>query len=279
MVSMNRAPFVIAFLQLLLAPAAFAVDGVLEINQASVAAGGGFPLSIAQAGSYRLTSDLVVPASTNGIAASVDGVRIDLNGFSLAGAGSCSPTIDGDGKLTSVICSGTTGVGVDGVAGLSNGTIRGFGTGILGATGRAIELDRMIVTENVRGLDAASSGSVRITDSRFSVHLEEGADCQFVQGTTIVRNSTFERNAQRGLYLGAGLASHSSFHQNKGEGIRSNNSRAALVESCYFEDNVWGIFGNPSVGYRGNVFFDNTTNVNANPVILDDNLCGTSVCP
>jgi hypothetical protein len=54
---------------------ALASDGVLEINHScATAAGGcfpgdtaGYPVQITQPGSYRLTSNLAVPASTNGI--------------------------------------------------------------------------------------------------------------------------------------------------------------------------------------------------------------------
>ena len=120
---------------------------------------------------------------------------------------------------------------------------------------------------------------MRITNSRFSVHGQQGVSTQSISGTAIVRNSTFERIGVRGLYLGAGLASHSSFHQNGTEGIRSNAGRAALVEDSYFEDNEYGIFGNTGVGYRSNVFFDNTTDVDSNPVNLGDNLCDSAVCP
>jgi hypothetical protein len=277
---MLRSLFTIAFLPLLFAPAAFAVDGVLEINEASVAAAGGFPFSISQAGSYRLTGNLTVPASTNGIEASVDGVRIDLNGFTLAGQGSCAATLDGDGKLISVSCTNTSGIGVSGASRVSNGTVRGFGTGFSGVPGRAVEIDRMTFTENFTGLLGVSGGgSVRITNSLFSLSAQDGASCLSLAGTTTVLDSTFERNGTRGIYLGAGLARNSSFHQNGTEGIRSNASRSALIESNYFEDNTWGIFGNISVGYRGNVFFDNTTNINANPVNLGGNLCDTVVCP
>src|SRR6185437_2583451 len=44
----------------LLSISAFAVDGVVLINQNTVIAAGGFPYHITQAGSYRLTSNLVV---------------------------------------------------------------------------------------------------------------------------------------------------------------------------------------------------------------------------
>ena len=42
----------------LLASSAFAVDGVVLINQSTVTAAGGFPYSITQSGSYRLSGNL-----------------------------------------------------------------------------------------------------------------------------------------------------------------------------------------------------------------------------
>ena len=278
---MTRSRFPLASLLLLLFHGlpAHAVDGVLEINQASVAAGGGFPVSISQAGSYRLTSNLVTSGS-DGITATVDDVRIDLNGYALIGPGSCSPNIDGTGKLTSVTCSGVAGVGVEGVASLSNGTIRGFATGIEGVADRALELDRMHLTENGTGVEfATGDASLRITNSRFSVHFGPGVTTFGAVGNVVVLDSVFELNGARGLRLAAGLVSRSSFHQNGGEGIRSNSGRGAVVESCYFEDNGFGIFGN-GVGYKGNVFVDNTTNVGGLVVVqLGANLCDGVLCP
>ena len=47
-----------------LASLASAADGVIEINQASVKAAGGFPFVISQPGSYRLTGNLDVTDAT-----------------------------------------------------------------------------------------------------------------------------------------------------------------------------------------------------------------------
>ena len=56
-----------ATVMLLAASAAHAVDGTIEINQASALAGGisssdtaGFPVTLDSPGSYRLTSNLIV---------------------------------------------------------------------------------------------------------------------------------------------------------------------------------------------------------------------------
>src|SRR5436305_10093862 len=73
-------------LAMALAPAfAFAIDGVTLINQSTVMAAGGFPYSITQPGSYKLTGNLVVPSLLNGILISASDVTLDLNGFTITG--------------------------------------------------------------------------------------------------------------------------------------------------------------------------------------------------
>src|SRR5208283_2371136 len=73
----------------------YAVDGVVLIDQNRALAGGitpgdtpGFPVTISQTGSYRLTGNLTVPdVNTGGIVVTADHVTIDLNGFSIIGPG------------------------------------------------------------------------------------------------------------------------------------------------------------------------------------------------
>jgi len=69
---------------------AFAVDGVVLINQSTVTAAGGFPYTISQPGSYKLSGNLTVPAGVNGIQIAASNVVLDLNGFSITGSGSLS---------------------------------------------------------------------------------------------------------------------------------------------------------------------------------------------
>ncbi len=97
---------------------ALAVDGVIEINQARVGVGGitvgdspGFPVTIDTAGSYRLTSDLTVPAGGTGFFVLAENVTIDLNGFTVFGNGGA--IADGFAILASN-------------AEVRNGTVRGF---------------------------------------------------------------------------------------------------------------------------------------------------------
>jgi hypothetical protein len=57
---------------------AFAVDGVVLINQATVASAGGLPFQITQPGSYRLSGDLTVPdGNTTAIKITADHVTVD----------------------------------------------------------------------------------------------------------------------------------------------------------------------------------------------------------
>ncbi len=105
-----------------LAGTAWAVDGVVDINQVRAAAGGvspgdaaGFPVTISQAGSYRLTGNLTVPdANTTAISVTADNVTVDLNGFSILG-----PTGAGTGR-------GVSGVGFSHTT-VRNGTVQGVG--------------------------------------------------------------------------------------------------------------------------------------------------------
>ena len=89
-------------LALVIGAPAWAVDGVIEINQtcATNPSEGcfsgdlpGLPVTISNSGSYRLTSDLVVPsgiAILSPLGTSPDDVSIDLNGFTIDGTGSTS---------------------------------------------------------------------------------------------------------------------------------------------------------------------------------------------
>lgn len=98
---------------------ALAVDGVIEINQARVTVGGittgdsgGFPATLSERGSYRLTGDLVVPSGSDGIIVGSDDVTLDLNGFNIIGGGG----------------SFADGIGLSGTKNIEirNGTVRGF---------------------------------------------------------------------------------------------------------------------------------------------------------
>jgi parallel beta-helix repeat protein len=119
------------FLTMMLAPFyAFAIDGVVLINQSSVLAAGGFPYVISSSGAYKLSGNLIVPnSSTTAIMITSSNVSVDMNGFSILGptvcAGpnfavtTCSPTGTGDGISTSLAANSLITV--------FNGNVKGMG--------------------------------------------------------------------------------------------------------------------------------------------------------
>ncbi len=142
----------IASLALLLASSASAGPGAIEINQATALAGidagdtAGFPVTITNAGSYRLVGTLTVPDSdTSAIVVSVDGVKIDLNGFAIVGPNTCS------WSSPNLTCTDSgTGIGIDArnqeLVQVRNGTIRGMGSdsiylGVAGSVERVFIVD------------------------------------------------------------------------------------------------------------------------------------------
>ena len=90
-------------------------------------AASGFPFSILQPGSYKLSGSLQVPAETTGIQIFASGVTLDLNGFSLTGPITCQ--VQDCTPHQSV----TTGIfyGVSRTV-IRNGHISGFDVGIEG---------------------------------------------------------------------------------------------------------------------------------------------------
>jgi hypothetical protein len=111
-----------------------AVDGVVLITQSSAIAGNvtpgdapGFPVTISKSGSYRLASNLTLPAdkNTNGIEIGVANtsdvivITLDLNGFQIIGP---CPRPDGSGSCDRDSPRGT-GKGVKAMGGYTGGDI------------------------------------------------------------------------------------------------------------------------------------------------------------
>jgi len=190
-------------LRLLFIPAAaLAADGVLEINQVCAENGGcftgdaaGFPVTLSQAGSYRLTGNLDVrggesPQSTTAIEVTAEDVSVDLGGFALIGATSCGGF--------PFACSPTgSGVGVSSSADRTRvfgGAIRGFG----GAC--AVVGSRAILT----GLEISYCGGGGV---------QAGSSVRVV-GNTVALNGSFGINGSSGSLL------DNAVQGNDGPGIR-----------------------------------------------------------
>jgi len=140
----------LAGIALCLLPASvLASDGVIELNHATALAGdpavfdpAGYPILIRAPGSYRLTSDLAVPAGTDGIMVQASQVQIDLNGFTVRGAeacfpGSCQPSLAGSGII------GMPAFGGDAPT-VRNGGVSNFGASCIDLAGGRIEDVRIV---------------------------------------------------------------------------------------------------------------------------------------
>jgi hypothetical protein len=144
---------------------AFAVDGVVEINQAKVTANGGFPYMITASGSYRLTSNLVSGATPGAISIATTVtccVTIDLNGFTISGTGG-----------NAGIGAGLAFVGSNPTLQLTvrNGTVTGFGAGIV--AGNFARIENVHADSNVLFGIAVGDSSV-ILDSTANSNIQNG---------------------------------------------------------------------------------------------------------
>lgn len=116
--------------------------GRIEINQASVDAAGGFPHALVLSGSYVLTGDLVVPGDTDGLLLGADGIALDLNGFRVRGASSCTPGACATGFANGISALAPFGVG----ASLRDGTVSGF-SGDCVSVGTNASVANLLVSE------------------------------------------------------------------------------------------------------------------------------------
>lgn len=143
---------------------ALAQNGIVQINQATVAATptnratGGFPYIITQPGSYQLSGNLTVPTGVGGIGIAASNVTLDLNGFNITCLGPIgiisaiysvgSPSMITVRNGTIVVPAGAIGVS------LTNGTLSGMNVQDLMVTsplsGIAILVDRnSLVRHNI----------------------------------------------------------------------------------------------------------------------------------
>lgn len=214
---------------------ASASDGVLEINQTCAVQTGcfagdtpGLPVTISASGSYRLTSNLVVPdENTDGIVVSTDDVGIDLNNFSILGPVVCSGT-----TLACTPSSGT-GSGVERTAtllsGISvrNGSIRGMGSyGVL----LGVQSEVM---------------NVRVRSNRsFGIFADSGS--------TVSGNSAYQ-NGGTGIFASSGsTVSGNTAYQNIGDGIQTA-AGATVLGNTIHSNTGFGLNLGGLSGYRENV--------------------------
>ena len=200
---------------------AFAEDGtgVKLISQGSVMAAGGFPYKIAQPGSYKLSSNLIVPANVIGIVISADNVTLELNGFSIIGQ-------QGSGSV------GIYGGYSDDVTVL-NGSVVGMGGNGVSLYGNGILVEKVHAKLNNTGIYLTGSGVVRDCTAVSNSHgfavtgfVVEGNSASFngigfdVVGSTMIANTAY-RNTY-GLAAWNSVYGSNTFYQNSGGDLLSS---------------------------------------------------------
>jgi len=260
---LNKLVQLICALSLLWGGSAFAVDGVLEINQACAINGGcfsgdeeGYPVTIdGTAGrSYLLTSDLIVPEDTHGIQVTSPSISIDLNGFEIVRAGCEGATLNctiksGSGSGVHVLSSSYYGVSV------RNGSITGMGEWGAFLNGQQAEAEGLRVRWN--GFDGIHTGEGATI--RDNLAYGNGADGIIANPGSTVSGNTSNSNGSDGIVALSGcLVQRNTVRSNQGYGLNLGLDAA----------------------YRENVITDNKIGTVSFGYNLGNNFCNTNdTCP
>ena len=234
--------------------------GVVEISQAAVTAGGGFPYVIAAPGSYRLTSALaVVSPGVPALEVTADGVTIDLNGFSITGAGDSAGVDAGSASDVNV----------------RNGYVTAFSTCVLLGSGGSADL--LVVHGCAKGIQVGAestvtrslsfghgfegivlgAGDAQVLLNRVSQNGDDGIQALAGSGNVIRRNMLIENSPGVTLSSSSSTVSENVIEDNAESGMD------ALVDSLVVERNVfahnqsYGLRVDDGATIRQNVFFDN----------------------
>jgi parallel beta-helix repeat protein len=190
------AVFFAAVMVLGLAASAGAVDGTVEINQAKVLAAGGFPYTISNTGSYRLTGNLTVSGTNvDAIDVNASHVTIDLNGFSIIGPGSGRGIVGSVSETSLTVESGSVTGFTSGVQAGASSVIKSLradtNLGISIKTGINSVVQGCSANSNDSGIDAGS-GSV-ISGNTANNNTGTGIECAVsgcvISGNAIVGNA------------------------------------------------------------------------------------------
>lgn len=241
---------------------AFAVDGVVEVNQACAVNAGcftgdtaGYPVTInGSAGrSYRLTSDLIVPdENTHGIQVSAPSISIDLNGFEIVRSGcegatsNCTP-VSGTGSGVFVSNNIYHGVSV------RNGSITGMGNHGAFLFGHQAEAKGLRVRWNRdRGL-LAGIASIVSGNTAYS----NGDQGISAGGGSTISNNTAYGNGTVGIHAGDGsTVSGNTAYSNGGDGINAGSGSTVSGNTAFTngDDGFWVGAGST---VSGNAAYDN----------------------
>ncbi len=219
----------------------YADQGVILIDQARALAGNvtpgdapGFPVTISQAGTYRLSGNLTVPEKTIAIHISADFVTLDLNGFSIVGPvdcpgrpAKCPAPSDGVGVQSGGdVMFGPRGVRVE------NGSVRGMGNFGIWLTGDGSFVSRVTADRNAGGgMHIAGSvvESAAIENGSFGIYALSVRDSSALQNAgdgilldangAVAAGNVSSFNGGYGIFVPFGTATGNTTFLNKSFGI------------------------------------------------------------
>jgi hypothetical protein len=317
----SAGPLALCGFLLLSSGRAHAVDGVLEINQTCATVSGcfagdpaGYPIEIVSPGSFRLTSNLILPdPNTTGILVQDNDVTIDLNGFSIIRVGcagavaSCAPAGGvGDGvnavgfRRTTVTNGSVIGMGGDGVelgessqvTKLQASWNRGDGIDVSGESiiagntafeneGDGIETSGSVVVDNAvvgNGLNGIVSGIGSVIENN-RIERNGAAGLRETGGATI-RGNAVRDNLGAGITAGEGSnVSDNISNANGDDGIIAE--AGSLVSRNVARINGgFGLDLHPTTSIRENVINGNALGtINSGLIGIGNSCNGTLVCP
>lgn len=236
-------------LTLLAAAAGAAAQAIITHEQAlaaNVTSGDtpGYPVTISVPGHCVLKGNLQVPANAGGIFITASNVTLDLNGFSVAGPGTCltSPpqvTCNLPGSADLVERFAMSGIRVSSsVSGVTvrNGTVRGVrGYGVVGD---GLLLQDLVVQE-IRYAGIRIGSSLRPSIIRMARILSNAG--HGIEGhDTIVEQSVIARNGGHGMSTGRALVIDSQVTHNILRGISSAGGLHSLLRGSDLRNNDQG---------------------------------------
>lgn len=272
----------VALLSCILAlPTVLAVDGVIEINQARALAGGvtpgdtaGFPVTLSQPGSYRLTSNLTVDENTTAIEITSGHLSIDLNGFEISGPNSCSAS--SPNPPISINCTLTgTGIGISAANALDDISIRNGGVRGMGNRGISLQAGNQHLLENLnvsnnrdRGISAGNGiyrGNKVILNYGYGIVGDDGmysdnfASYNGFDGINgrhaVFSGNTSTYNGASGIG-GNGYGQYNNNVTNYNSGVGLNGQQGSYSYNTAMFNGGDGIFGSDG-SYTGNTVANN----------------------
>ena len=276
---------------LALATPGFASDGVLEINQVCAVSAGcfpgdaaGFPVTVSQSGSYRLTSNLTVPnENTTAVSVTASSVTFDLGGFEIRGPNSCAG-LPPPGPFVTCTLTGT-GHGVEVLGDRSrifNGSVRGMGSvGIYapatGVAGGHVVHDVRVSHNRYQGI-RLDGDSAAVRNVTAMLNGERGIYLTGRGGA--VEGNTVSTNGSSGIAVGAHtIVSGNSVYGNALDGITTNLA-------CTIQGNIAGSNGGFGLNldfasdYKANKIVFNVSGTVLGGINMGGNSCeATATCP